>query len=132
MMRSLLSKLCLSENKNFIDSILQNLTWLLNSNKSAILLNPNLLELKKSVLTYGINSMDLINLSPQTLCEEITAAILHHEPRLQSVETHCINSPENSSTLELCITAKLHQHQTLLYVTFESKLDLIGQTMQVS
>jgi type VI secretion system protein ImpF len=124
--------------KQLRDSVLRDLSWLLNSVRlSSVQELSGFPQVAKSVLNFGLpdltgrmaSSVDRPELERQ-LCQ----AIRHFEPRLlpQTVVVQVVTAAHESrhNNLQLSIDAKLEAHPVPLYVRLRSDIDL--ETGEVS
>lgn len=93
--------------------------------------------LKSSLVNYGLPDLSTINLASQEqrkrFCRDIEKAILTFEPRIKSVKVQSDSKidPENPF-ITFRIEAVLHTNPAPELIIFDSALDLIKQSVDIS
>ena len=116
--------------------IRRDLEQLLNTRKSLIAWSEHYHHLDQSVLSYGIPDFTALHATEKSqlqLCQQIQAAIVQHEPRLQQVSVNMRDDAEQiDRVLQLRIEATINLQPKPTAAVFESCFDVISQTFTVT
>jgi type VI secretion system protein ImpF len=117
-------------------SVRRDLEDLLNTRRAALTWPPELEELDRSLVSYGIPDFTGARVSGTAAREEFRAAfervILDHEPRFQSVHIHLLDNTEPMDrTLRFRIDALLRVDPAPEPVVFDSALEPSTGTFEV-
>lgn len=119
------------------ESVRRDLEILFNTRYRCISPPAGCQNLKSSLLNFGLADLATINLSSldhrKRFCADIEATILKYEPRVKSVK---VTSDKKFDAENPCITfrveAVLHTNPAPELIIFDSALDLITQSVDVS
>lgn len=112
------------------EDIKQNLENILNTRLMLLDADPQLTEVKQSVLHYGIPDFTqqyaMVKAQQKVLCQRIEKAINHFEPRLQQVSIMLAENPDkNSRILTIRINGTIVVKPIAKQTSFESSLDIV-------
>ncbi|WP_440888127.1 type VI secretion system baseplate subunit TssE [Vibrio sp. WZ-1] len=123
--------------QSLLDNLLRDLEAMLNSRVGWTALPDDLLELRYSILNYGLPDFSSMPYSSQDgqkqLCEIVCAAIKEFEPRLREVSVSIAN--ENNSidrSLSLKISAVCLIDKNMHEVTFNSAIEPVNLGLKLS
>ncbi|UTA46624.1 type VI secretion system baseplate subunit TssE [Simiduia sp. 21SJ11W-1] len=119
------------------ESVRRDLEILFNTRYRCISPPAGCKELSSSLLNFGLADLATINLSSvehrKRFCSDIESTILKYEPRIKSVK---VTSDQKLDAENPCITfrveAVLHTNPAPELIIFDSALDLITQSVDVS
>lgn len=119
------------------ESVRRDIEMLFNSRIRCLSVPAGCVEINKSLPNFGLPDLSTINLAAQEhrkqFCRDVEKAILAHEPRIRSVKVKTQDriDPENPQ-ITFRIEAVLHANPAPEIIVFDSALDLITQSVDVS
>lgn len=119
------------------ESVRRDLEMLFNSRIRCLSVPPGCTEISKSLPNFGLPDLSTINLAAQQqrkqFCRDVERAIQVQEPRIRSVKVRTQDriDPENPQ-ITFRIEAVLHANPAPEIIVFDSALDLITQSVDVS
>lgn len=123
--------------EEYYQDIKLSLERLLNS-QAMIPSQPNLSNIEKSVLSYGLEPFfkktNVTNEEKQTLCQRIKEKIEIFEPRIASVEVSLANSKStgDQSTLKIHIIGEIQLANQAVPANYETTFDEMNQQFEVN
>jgi type VI secretion system protein ImpF len=109
------------------ESVRRDLENLLNTRQRNLTWPPNLTELERSLLNYGIPDITALSMGAgkerQEFCRQLQSVILKHEPRLKTCQVVLLDNTEPlDRTLRFRIDALMHADPAPEPVMFDSSL----------
>lgn len=122
--------------KDLRDSVRRDLVNLLNTRFRMIEPDDDLIEVKKSLLNYGLPDLATVNISDKVKRKEfidhLETVLIEFEPRFKSVKVNYMeNSDSLDRTLRFRIDAVLYADPSPEMVVFDSILEPVTRTVDV-
>lgn len=122
--------------KDLRDSVRRDLVNLLNTRFRMVEPDDELIEVKKSLLNYGLPDLATVNISDKDkrkeFIEHLETVLIEFEPRFKSVKVNYMeNSDSLDRTLRFRIDAILYADPSPEMVVFDSILEPVTRTVDV-